>query len=333
MSIGTFIKERVIFIILNIMGFVLVSVLMCLANVNLRIITIFFLIWFGPLIVYMSLEFYKYNRYFKNLNDTVEGLDKKYLLPEVIEEARFKEADLFNEVLKITNKDMHEQVKYYKDMQTEYREYIETWVHEIKTPIASAKLILENDESELGDRINYEMKRVEGFIEQVLYYARSTEVSKDYIIKEFQLKSVVMKSIKSNSRDFINKKVKINIGEVEGSIFSDAKWVEFILNQLIVNAVKFTNPGGEVKVDSIIKENNIVLTIEDTGVGINEKDIDRVFEKGFTGENGRKFGKSTGIGLYLCKTLCDKLGLGITLTSKINVGTKVNIVFPVRKLV
>ena len=103
--------------------------------------------------------------------------------------------------------------------QIEYREYIEAWVHEIKTPIASAKLILENDNSNLSERINYEMKRVEGFIEQVLYYARSSDVSKDYIIKEFSLRSVVMKSVKSNSRDFINKNIKLDIRGIEGKYF------------------------------------------------------------------------------------------------------------------
>ncbi|MDO5780727.1 MAG: sensor histidine kinase [Clostridium sp.] len=329
MSIITFIKERMLFLIVNLIMFLLIGILMKVVEVPINIIFILFLIWFGPLITYMFLEFIKYNRYLKNLTDTIEGLDRKYLLPEIINEPRFQEERIINEVLKECNKSMHEKVKHYKDEQIEYREYIETWVHEIKTPIASAKLILENDDSNLSSRINYEMKRVEGFIEQVLYYARSSDVSKDYIIKEFSLRNVVMKVVKSNSRDFINRNIKLSIKEIEGSLFSDAKWVEFIINQIIINAVKFSIPNkGEVSIFSKINENNIILTIEDNGVGISEKDIDRVFEKGFTGENGRKFGKSTGIGLYLCKKLCDKLGIGISLSSKEGLGTRVNIVFP-----
>ena len=329
MSIIEFIKERMIFLIINLIMFLLVAILMKIVKVSINIILILFLIWFGPILIYMFLEFIKYRRYLNNLINTVENLDRKYLLPEVIEEPRFQEARIINDVLKQCNKSMHEKVKHYKDEQIEYREYIETWVHEIKTPIASAKLILENDNSNLSERINYEMKRVEGFIEQVLYYARSSDVSKDYIIKEFSLRSVVMKSVKSNSRDFINKNIKLDIIGIEGNISSDEKWVEFIINQIIINAVKFSIPNeGKVSIYSKVNENNIILTIEDNGVGINEKDIDRVFEKGFTGENGRKFGKSTGIGLYLCKKLCDKLGIGISLNSKENIGTKVNIVFP-----
>lgn len=329
MSIVTFIKERMLFLMVNLITFLLISILMNIVEVSMNAIFVLFLIWFFPLLIYMFLEFIKYNRYFKNLTSTLEGLDKKYLLPEVINGPRSQEERIISDVLKECNKSMHENVKYYKDEQAEYKEYIETWVHEIKTPIASAKLILENDDSNLSSRINYEMKRVEGFIEQVLYYARSSDVSKDYIIREFSLRDVVMKAVKNNSRDFINRNIKLNINKIEGNIFSDAKWIEFIINQIIINAIKFSIPNkGEVSISSKVNENNIVLTIEDNGVGINEKDIDRVFEKGFTGENGRNFGKSTGIGLYLCKKLCDKLGIGISLTSKEKIGTKVSIVFP-----
>lgn len=329
MSIVTFIKERMLFLMVNLITFLLISILMNIVEVSMNAIFVLFLIWFSPLLIYMFLEFIKYNRYFKNLTSTLEGLDKKYLLPEVINGPRSQEERIISDVLKECNKSMHENVKYYKDEQAEYKEYIETWVHEIKTPIASAKLILENDDSNLSSRINYEMKRVEGFIEQVLYYARSSDVSKDYIIREFSLRDIVMKAVKNNSRDFINRNIKLNINKIEGNIFSDAKWIEFIINQIIINAIKFSIPNkGEVSISSKVNENNIVLTIKDNGVGINEKDIDRVFEKGFTGKNGRNFGKSTGIGLYLCKKLCDKLGIGISLTSKEKIGTKVSIVFP-----
>lgn len=217
-------------------------------------------------------------------------------------------------------------------MQLEYKEYIETWVHEIKTPIASTKLIIENNENPITDKINLEVKKVEGFIEQVLYYSRSNDVSKDYIIKAFKLRDAIMPAVKRNSRDFINKKIALNIENIDGIIFSDIKWVEFILNQIIVNAIKYSKvKGGIIKIYSVENKNNIVLNIEDNGVGIIDRDLNRVFEKGFTGENGRTFAKSTGIGLYLCKKLCGKLGLGINIESKDNVGTKVKIIFPIRK--
>lgn len=329
MNIVEYIKERIPFLIINLVLFFIVAIFMYIANVPKSIIIIVFSIWFLPLVSYIVIELIKSRRYFDSINNVLENLDKKYLLPEVIDEANFIEGKILNNILKTVSKDMNERVKYFKDEQLEYREYIETWVHEIKTPIASTKLILENDDSKLSERVNYEIRKVENYIDQVLYYARSSDVSKDYIIKEFDLRAVVMKSIKSNSRDFINKKIKLELKEVSGKIFSDAKWIEFIINQVIVNAIKFSEANkGVVEIYSEEYENNIVLTIKDNGVGISDKDIDRVFEKGFTGENGRRFGKSTGIGLYLCKKLCRKLGLGITITSKVNEGTKVNIVFP-----
>ena len=329
MNIVEYIKERIPFLIINLVLFFIVAIFMYIANVPKSIIIIVFSIWFLPLVSYIVIELIKSRRYFDSINNVLENLDKKYLLPEVIDEANFIEGKILNNILKTVSKDMNERVKYFKDEQLEYREYIETWVHEIKTPIASTKLILENDDSKLSERVNYEIRKVENYIDQVLYYARGSDVSKDYIIKEFDLRAVVMKSIKSNSRDFINKKIKLELKEVSGKIFSDAKWIEFIINQVIVNAIKFSEANkGVVEIYSEEYENNIVLTIKDNGVGISGKDIDRVFEKGFTGENGRRFGKSTGIGLYLCKKLCSKLGLGITITSKVNEGTKVNIVFP-----
>ncbi|MBP1925212.1 signal transduction histidine kinase [Sedimentibacter acidaminivorans] len=263
----------------------------------------------------------------------MDDLDKKYLLSEIIKEPEFIEGKLLYDLLKHANRDMHEHVKKYRDMESEYREYIETWVHEIKTPIASARLIIENNQNEVTKNINYEIKKVEEYIEQVLYYARSNNVSKDYVIKEVSLNTLVRNVIKRNSRDFISKRISIDIEAVEGTVYGDVKWLEFILNQVIGNSIKYIREkDGMVKVYSVKNENNVVLTIEDNGIGIIDNDINRVFEKGFTGENGRRFGKSTGIGLYLCKKLSDQLGLGLNLTSIIGEGTKVCIIFPLGKV-
>jgi signal transduction histidine kinase len=259
----------------------------------------------------------------------MDGLDRKYLLSEIMKEPEYMEGKFLYNLLRQANKDMHEHVKNYRDMEIEYREYIETWVHEIKTPIASARLIIDNNPNEITKNIHYEIKKIEEYIEQVLYYSRSNNVSKDYIIKEVSLITLVKNVIKRNSRDLISRCISIDIEDVKGIVYSDMKWLEFILNQIIGNSIKYIKESkGKVRIYTVRNEYNIVLTIEDNGIGIIDKDINKVFEKGFTGENGRKFGKSTGIGLYLCKKLCDQLGLGLTLTSKVGDGTKVSIVFP-----
>ena len=329
MSIKDYLKDRFVFLLINFILFLIICGIMLLINISDNIILLTFCIWFLPLLSSTALEYIKINRFYTDLTNVMDTLDKKYLLCEVIKEPEFTEGKFIYNLLKVTNKDMHEHVKEYRDMQSEYREYIETWVHEIKTPIASTKLIIENNPNEITRSIDYEIKTIEGYIEQVLYYSRSNNVSKDYIIKEISLASLIKSVIKSNSRDFISRRISIDIEGVEGLVYSDTKWLEFILNQIVVNSIKYSKEkAGKVKIYSIKNENNLVLNIEDNGIGIVDKDINRVFEKGFTGENGRKLRRSTGIGLYLCKKLSDQLGLGLTLTSQAGEGTKVSIIFP-----
>lgn len=329
MSINLYLREKIPFLIGNIFLFFIVAILMKLAKVEVIVMFFVFIIWFAPLTVYIISDLVKKKIYFDKLTNISDNLKDRYLLSTIIEEPEFIEGKILYEILNDANRDMNENVKKYRDMQIEYREYIETWIHEIKTPIASTKLIIENNENSVTNRINSEINKIEGFIEQALYYARSSEVSKDYIIKQFSLRKVVMGAIKRNTRDFISKKIALDIKEIDYNVYSDIKWVEFMINQLIINAIKYSKGGdGKVTISAEEKKNNIILSIIDNGVGIVEQDINRVFDKGFTGENGRIFGKSTGMGLYLCKNLCDKLGLGITITSKVNEWTKIELIFP-----
>lgn len=329
MKIIDYIREKGIFLAINLMIFIMISFLMYSANVALVIIFLLFCVWFLPLLSYMLIEYIKFRKYFNNVKNILENLDKKYLLPEVLDEPNFMEGEEINYIFKVLSRDMHENVKYYKNMQEEYREYIEMWVHEIKTPIASTKLLIENNTNEITRKINTQMDKIENFVEQVLYYSRSDEVGKDYIIKKIELSQVVKSVVKKNQRDFIGKRISLQLGELDETIYSDTKWIEFILNQIVGNAIKYSKgQGDKIKIESKKLANSVILTIEDNGVGIIERDLNRVFEKGFTGENGRKFGKSTGIGLYLCKKLCDKMALGLNLESKENEGTKVTIIFP-----
>lgn len=332
MSVYEYLKQRTLFFIVNIVLFLITASIMLFVKVNISIITMVFLIWFTPISIYILMEMIKHKKYYDELVSISENLDKKYLISEVISEPEFIEGKLVYNILKSSNRNMQEHVKYFKNMQSEYQEYIETWVHEIKTPIASLMLIMENHEDNIPNSMKYEVKKIENYIDQVLYYSRSNDVSKDYIIKKFNLERIIRCAIRKNASDFINKRIEIDIKEINFNVYSDEKWVEFILNQIINNAIKYSKESeGKVSINAVKNKNNIILSIKDNGVGINEKDIDRVFEKGFTGENGRIFGKSTGIGLYLCKKLCDKLGLGINIVSKQQEGTEIRIIFPVGK--
>ena len=329
MKMLDYLKEKSIFLSVNLMFFIMISTVMYFSNISFVIIFLVFFIWFFPLSTYILIEYMKYRKYFSNINNILESLDKKYLLPEVLQEPNFMVGENINDILKELSRDMHEQVKHYRNIQEEYREYIEMWVHEIKTPIASSKLLIENNTNEVTRKIDTQMDRIENYVEQVLYYSRSDEVGKDYIIKKVGLSKLVKDVIKRNQRDFISKRISLQLGDLDEIIYSDTKWVEFILNQIIGNAIKYSK-GKDDKIEIYLNKisSAVVLTIKDHGVGIIERDLNRVFEKGFTGENGRKFGKSTGIGLYLCKKLTDKLGLGLQVQSEENVGTEISIIFP-----
>lgn len=329
MTISEFLKDKAIVILCNSLMFIILSIIMFVINVNLIIVVFVFCIWFFPLCSYIALEYIKHKKYFGEIDSLLEKLDKKYLIPEMLKEAESVQGEKFNSLLKELSRDMYEHVKYYKDLQEDYREYLEAWIHEIKTPIASSKLIIENNQNEVTNKIDFQIDKIERFVEQVLYYSRSNNAYKDYIIKQISLGDIVKNVVKRNYRDFIHKKIRININDIEENVYSDGKWAEFIINQIIVNSIKYSsNRDPQINISSMKKANSVMLFIEDNGVGIIEKDIDRVFEKGFTGENGRRFSKSTGMGLYLCEKLCLKLGLKISIASEVNKGTKVILIFP-----
>lgn len=326
---GAYIKERLFFIVINLVTFLLFAAIMGIAKFSLTITLWIFIIWFAPLCIYILYEYFKVKRYYSDVESVLDGLDQKFLISEVIKEPNFLEGKILHEVLREANKSMNENVKKYRLDSEEYKEYIETWVHEIKTPIASAKLVIENHNDEVTRKIDAELDKVDGFIEQVLYYSRSKDVSKDYVVKKVPLKPIVMKVAKSNARDFINKRISLSLGYLDEEVFTDEKWLGFIINQIIQNAIKYSKPeGAKIEINSEKQKEFIRLTIKDNGVGISKRDIDRVFEKGFTGDNGRIFGKSTGIGLYLCKKLCIKLNLGLDIRSTVGEGTELEIRIP-----
>lgn len=334
MKVIAYLKEKTIFLFINFILFLFVALFLWMIHVQNVVIVIVFVCWFGPLLLSYALEFMKRKNFYDELAKNIEVLDQKYLLAEMIKEPDFLEGQLLFHIIKVTDKQMHEHVKKYKDMQAEYREYIEAWVHEVKTPISSSKLMLENHKNELTKGMSEELDKIERYVEQALYYARSNSASKDYIVKEFSLQDCISKVIKKNAKAFIYQKIQLQLADQNDVVYSDEKWVEFILNQVIINSITYCDKANsKISMYTEKTEHNLVLHIADNGIGIDEKDIGRVFDKGFTGENGRQYRRSTGIGLYLCKSLADKLHLGIYIQSTKSEGTEVQLIFPKSKVI
>lgn len=282
--------------------------------------------WIG-----ITIEYFTKKKFYQNVFHTLDELDEKYLINELIKTPNFIEGKLLKQVLEQTDKAMLEKVNQYKYLQEDYKEYIELWIHEIKTPIAASKMVVENNKNPITKSIDEELDKIEDYTEQALFYARSNTVEKDYYIKKSNLKDIVNECIKKNKNILIQEKIRIHIHDLDVSVNTDSKWIVFILNQLIQNSVKYQKQNSHSEIEMYAKsaKENVILYVKDHGIGIPKGEITRVFEKGFTGTNGRLSNKkSTGIGLYLGKKLCDKLGVAIELNSIQGEGTEVRLVFP-----
>lgn len=331
MSIYDFLKEKIIYIISILLVTVLtIAILWVLNPVGGPALSIFIgTLYITGAAIPLAVEYFSKSSFYQNLLRIFDSLDRKNLIGEIINPPSFKEGIVLYEILRGSNKAMLEEINKYKFIQEEYVEYMELWVHEIKTPISSSKLIAQNNKGQAMDSISEELERIEGYVEQVLFYSRSNNVEKDYIVKEVNLRNLCFNVLRENSKLFINNNIGIQTESLEENVFSDVKWLQFILNQLLTNSVKYSNkPSSLIKISSSRMENSIVLNIEDNGVGIKDSELPRIFDKGFTGTNGRKNERSTGMGLYICKRLCDKLGLGIKANSRYEEGTRISLVFP-----
>ena len=331
MNIKSFIKDKLFTTILILFGIITIEIFLLAYQVDnfiriyiaLAIITLY--------TIGLSIEYIEKRNFYKNIVNMLDELNEKYLITELIKSPNFSEGKILKSILEQTDKSMLENVNKFKYMQEDYKDYIELWIHEIKIPIATSKLIVENNKNEVTKSIDEELTKVENYTEQALFYARSNTVEKDYYIKKVRLKEIVNESIKKNKNALIQDKISLNIHDLDIDVNTDNKWIVFILNQIIQNSTKYKMPEKILEIEIYAKQNaeNVVLYIKDNGIGIKESEIARVFEKGFTGTNGRISGKkSTGIGLYLCKKLCQKLGIAIELTSAQNQGTTVKIIFP-----
>ncbi|MCR4584162.1 MAG: sensor histidine kinase [Lachnospiraceae bacterium] len=270
--------------------------------------------------------------FYDEIQKRTEELEKKYLVPEVISEDATQEGELVHEILKKAEISMADNVAKYRRETEEYRDYVESWVHEIKIPISAAQMITENhkDESVGQSGIRDELDRIESCVEQALFYARSNYVEKDYFIREINAAELVRRAVAGRRRSLIALRAKIDI-RIDDSlkIRSDAKWLSFILGQLIDNSIKYAKEDGQFVLSFYTEETDghVNLVTEDNGMGIKSSELPRVFEKGFTGSNGRAGKASTGIGLYLCRKLCLRLGHDMICQSEEGKGTLVKVVF------
>jgi len=310
MKLIDYLKDRFPVYLAAVLAWLLILVFMSAYHNSVQEIIIIGLILLISVMIEELWNFFRKKSYYDKLLNCLNELDKKYLISEMAENPDFYDGKLLYQVICEADKSMCEHIAEYRHQSEDFREYIELWVHEIKIPVASLQLMCHNDGNH---RYSEQLKRIDSYIENVLYYARSENAEKDYIIKEISLKRVFADTAIRNRESLQEQNVSIRTENLDISIMTDGKWLEYILSQLMSNSLKYFSPEREPEIFVYAKNqpDRVLLHFRDNGIGIPEQDLSRIFDKSFTGENGHHHAKSTGMGLYIVKKLCDKLGHNI----------------------
>lgn len=334
MSGKLYLKNHLPVILLNLLGILALSLFLLATGNTIQMVLFILADWLLVLALYLTAGYIYQKKRLEKLLEMARQLKERYLLPEVMPAPDQAEEQVYYQLLKMAGKSMLERISEVERERGEYRAYIEQWVHEVKTPITALKLLCENNRSPFSRDVLVELENINRCAEQALYYARSEHTEKDYSIREMNLADVVHGAIADNKYLLRQCDMTITVDNLELVVYADDKWVRFILNQIISNAVKYHSPQQPTL--HIFAErlgDQVLLSIADNGIGIPESDLPRIFEKGFTGQNGRTIRSSTGIGLYLCKRLGDKLGIGLSASSAGSGGTTITLSFHINDFI
>lgn len=329
MQLFEYLIEKYMVITVNLFSMFALAVFLRLLGLSAGAVFLILFCWVLTGGILLGCDYRKLTRRYRKMHQQLDRLDQKYLICEMLDKPENCMEKIYHEMLKSANKSMLEEVRKAKEVQQSYKEYIEEWVHEIKTPITAIDLICENHQSDETARIHREVRNIHYLVEQTLYYARSEVVEKDYFIKEIQLFDVVQKSIMQHKSALLENHISLTVDETEAWVCTDEKWIGYILEQIFTNAVKYRkDENAQIHICAEKSDKGVALLIRDNGKGIDPADLPRVFEKGFTGGD-RENTRSTGLGLYICKKLCDRLGLVISAKSELGIFTEVTVFFPV----
>lgn len=295
------------------------------------VIAILLITWGLVLLCVQCVHYFQVRCRLKELESIMEGLDEKYLffecLPKPSDACQRRMLELFRRA----GRSMLETVSNAQAAQREYREYVESWVHEIKTPITAAELICRSAEPPLRQKLSRELAQIESHVERALFYARAESPEKDFIVRRTDLGEMVAQALSQHRTLLISCGVRVETKDLEHTVYTDSKWAIFILGQLLQNAARYRGDDPVIILSARKMGRQVQLTVQDNGIGIPAHESSRVFDRGFTGSNGRSCGGSTGMGLYLCRRLADSLGAHLQIASTEGSGTAVTVTFPARE--
>lgn len=316
MSKKDYIKDKLFLLIIAGISYGICLLVLFAFKVNSQAIIAITIIYLTTIIFSLTFDYARKKLFYRELKNKLDNLDQKYLVIEMLSSPCFLEGKIMFDSLYEINKSMIEKIKEYKSQTQNFKEYVELWIHEVKLPVSSLVLMIHNHKNEYNKKILEQLTRLDNYLEQILYYVRSENAEKDYLISKVNLAKVISNIALKNKDTLLEKKIDFIASDIDIDIYTDAKWLEFIINQIIDNSIKYSNKKKPyIKILAKEEKNYIACVIYDNGVGISKEDLPRVFEKTYTGKNGRIGKQSTGMGLYIVKRLCDKLGHNISINS------------------
>lgn len=329
MNFSKYLGDKLYVIILSLIDYVILLLIFFAFKVDSGVIIASSFVLGTLFISLFLIDYLRKKKFYTDLLSNIEALDKSYLVLETLVKPEFYEGELLYQALYEINKSMSENVNKITEQWHDFKNYIEMWIHEVKIPLATLILISNNHKDTFDKKVQTQLKRLEDYVDQVLYYVRSENAEKDYLIKEVDLSRVIKNVGLKNMDDLLENKIDYNVDNSNVKVLTDSKWLEFILGQIINNSIKYKRniDDSYIKISVRDEKNKTILIVEDNGIGIKKSDLKQVFDKTFTGENGRIKGKSTGMGLFIAKNMCERLGHKIEIDSIEGKYTKVFISF------
>lgn len=324
-SFLSFLEEKISEVLFRVFFLALVIFILYCYNVDLPYLLLVAAVYLGAQCAFEWIIYRRQKKNWQQITDLADDLEDGYYIAEILPKPKEMQNQAYYYALKKACKAMNDRISAVEKERREYQEYVESFAHEIKVPIGALSLAFDNLKNHA---LKKETDKIFQLVEQMLYYARSENTEKDYFVRQLALEEVIHNVILKFRFPLMEKKVSVDIRDVDHVVYTDEKWLTFILSQIVQNAAKYFNkPENRLSVRSRETKSAVVLSIEDNGCGIRASDLPRVFEKGFTGSDRNK-ANSTGMGLYLSKKLCQRLGLGLDIASRENEYTKVTVTFP-----
>ena len=324
-----YLKDKRLYLIIGMTIYLVILLILLAFKVNIEATLAITFTYFVGLITILMVDYIRKKTFYNNFKYKLDSLDQKYLIVEMLQDANFSEGRILTDALYEIDKSMIEKINEYKMQVKDFKEYVELWIHEVKLPVASLTLMVHNQKGEQSKKLLSQLTRLDNYLEQILYYVRSENAEKDYLITKVNLSKVISNVALKNKDILLAKGIDFVVSDVDVEVLTDSKWLEFIINQIVDNSIKYNKEKNSyIKIVAKEESKVIRLIIYDNGKGISKSDLPRVFDKTFTGTNGRSRSvKSTGMGLYLCRELCNKLGHKIQIISEEGKYTKITILF------